>query len=141
MVETTSVVRRRARLRQALLVVQVAMTFVLLTGALLFLRSLRNLQSQPLGINAQNVVTAQITMGQQRYSSAVSRLAFSEQLEKKLKELPGITAAALSDSLPPTEPAGPRPFIALHAEGRPELSPEEGIGGIVAGGYVTAADV
>jgi putative ABC transport system permease protein len=137
LVTTTSVGRRRARLRQGLLIGQVAMTVVLLTGALLFLRSLRNLQTQPLGINIQNVVTAEITLGQQRYSTAASRLAFSEQLEKKLKELPGITAVALTDSLPPTEPARTMPFIALHAEGRPELTPEQGIGGIVGWRSVT----
>jgi putative ABC transport system permease protein len=137
LVATTSLGTRRARLRQALLMAQVAITVVLLAGALLFLRSLRNMQSQPLGINTQNVVTAEITMGQQRYSSAASRLAFSEQLEKKLKELPGITAAALSDSLPPTDPARTMPFIALHPGGRPDLSPEQGIGGIVGWRSVT----
>ena len=137
LVTTTSLATRRARLRQILLIAQVGVTVVLLAGALLFLRSLRNMQSQPLGMNTQNVVTAEITLGQQRYSSAASRLAFSEQLEKKLTELPGITAAALSDSLPPTEPARTMPFIALHAEGRPELSPEEGIGGIVGWRSVT----
>ena len=137
LVATTSLATRKARLRQALLIAQVGVTVVLLSGALLFLRSLRNMQSQPLGMNTQNVVTAEITLGQQRYSSAASRLAFSEQLEKKLNELPGITAASLSDSLPPTEPARTMPFIALHAEGRPELSPEEGIGGIVGWRSVT----
>jgi predicted permease len=137
LVTTTSLGTRKARLRQALLIAQVGMTVVLLAGALLFLRSLRNMQSQPLGMNTQNVVTAEITVGQQRYSTAASRLAFSEQLEKKLKELPGITEAALSDSLPPTEPARTMPFIALHAEGRPELRPEEGIGGIVGWRSVT----
>ena len=137
LVATTSLATRKARLRQALLIAQVGVTVVLLAGALLFLRSLRNMQSQPLGLNTQNVVTAEITLGQQRYSSAASRVAFSEQLEKKLNELPGITAAALSDSLPPTEPARTMPFIALHAEGRPELSQEEGIGGIVGWRSVT----
>src|SRR5260370_1313376 len=62
LVTTTSVGRGRARLRQALLIGQVAMTVVLLTGALLFLRNLHNMPSQPPGINDQNVVTAQITM-------------------------------------------------------------------------------
>ena len=137
LVATTSLATRKARLRQALLIAQVGVTVVLLAGALLFLRSLRNMQSQPLGMNTQNVVTAEITLGQQRYASAASRLAFSEQLEKKLTELPGITADALSDSLPPTEPARTMPFIALHAEGRPELGPEEGIGGIVGWRSVT----
>src|SRR4029077_3928693 len=137
LVATTVLATRKARVRQALLIAQVGTTVVLLAGAFLFLRSLRNMQSQPLGLNAQNVVTAEITLGQQRYSSAAARLAFSEQLERKLKELPGITAAALSDSLPPTEPARTMPFIALHAEGRPELRPEEGIGGIVGWRSVT----
>jgi putative ABC transport system permease protein len=137
LVATTALATRKARLRQILLIAQVGMTVVLLAGALLFLRSLRNMQSQPLGINTQNVVTAEITLGQQKYSSAASRLAFSEQLEKKLNELPGITAAALSDSLPPTEPARTMPFIALHPEGRPELSPAEGIGGMVGWRSVT----
>jgi putative ABC transport system permease protein len=137
LVATTALATHKARLRQTLLIAQVSMTVVLLAGALVFLRSLRNMQSQPLGLNTQNVVTAEITLGQQRYSSAASRLAFSEQLEKKLKELPGATAVALSDSLPPTVPARTMPFIALHAEGRPEASPEEGIGGIVGWRSVT----
>jgi putative ABC transport system permease protein len=110
---------------------------VLLAGALVFLRSLHNMQSQPLGLNTQNVVTAEITLSQQRYSSAAARLAFFEQLEKKLMQLPGSTAAAMSDSLPPTEPARTMPFIALHADGQPELSPAEGIGGIVGWRSVT----
>lgn len=137
LVATTALATRKARLRQTLLIAQVGMTVVLLAGAFVFLRSLRNMQSQPLGLNTQNVVTAEITLGQQRYSSAASRLAFSEQLEKKLKELPGATAVALSDSLPPTVPARTMPFIALHAEGRPEVGPEEGIGGIVGWRSVT----
>jgi putative ABC transport system permease protein len=137
LVATTALATHKARFRQTLLIAQVGMTVVLLAGALVFLRSLRNMQSQPLGLNTQNVVTAEITLGQQRYSSAASRLAFSEQLEKKLKELPGATAVALSDSLPPAVPARTMPFIALHAEGRPEASPEEGIGGIVGWRSVT----
>jgi putative ABC transport system permease protein len=137
LVATTVLATRKARVRQALLIAQVGTTVVLLAGAFLFLRSLRNMQSQPLGLNAQNVVTAEITLGQQRYSSAAARLAFSEQLERKLKELPGITVAALSDSLPPTEPARTMPFIALRADGQPELDPAEGIGGIVGWRSVT----
>jgi putative ABC transport system permease protein len=137
LVATTVLATRKARLRQVLLIAQVGMTVVLLAGALVFLRSLHNMQSQPLGLNTQNVVTAEITLSQQRYSSAAARLAFFEQLEKKLMELPGNTAAAMSDSLPPTEPARTMPFIALHADGQPELSPAEGIGGIVGWRSVT----
>ena len=91
---------RRSNLRNALMAVQVWMTLILVTGALLFLRTLRNLELQPLGMNTQNIVTAAITLGQQKYAQPAQRLAFFEQLEQKLQQLPGVAAVALSDSLP-----------------------------------------
>jgi predicted permease len=130
---------RKARLRQALLVGQVWMALVLLAGALLFVRSLLNLQSEPLGINIDNVVTAEFTLGQQKYSQAAQRLAFFEDVERKIEELPGVSAAALSDSLPPAEPVRTMPYIALHAQGEPELTPDQGIGGVIGWRAVTPA--
>jgi len=128
---------RRARLRQVLIFAQVWMTVILLAGALLFLRSLRNLQTEPLGMNTQNVVTAEFTLGQQKYPQATQQLAFFEELEGKLKQLAGIADVALTDSLPPRTPARTMPFIALVANGRPALSPQQGIGGVVGWRSVT----
>jgi hypothetical protein len=51
-------------------------------------------------MNTQNVVTADLTLGEQRYSGAAARLAFFDELERRLRQLPGLTAIALSDSLP-----------------------------------------
>ena len=127
----------RARLRQLLLVAQVWMAVVLLSSALLFVRSLRNLETEPLGMNTENIVTAQITLGQQKYSGARERLSFFEELEGKLKELPGTSSVALSDSLPPSATARTVPLVALQAEGRPPLAPEQGIGGVVGWRSVT----
>jgi predicted permease len=128
---------RRGRLRQIFLVAQAWMAVVLLAGALLFVRSLLKLQTDSLGINTENVVTAQITLGQSKYSEANERLAFFEQLEGKLKELPGVRAVALSDSLPPSTTARTVPFMALQVEGRPPLGVEQGIGGVVGWRSVT----
>ena len=128
---------RRERLRQVLLVGQVWMALVLLAGALLFVRSLLNLQSEPLGINVSNVVTAEFTLGQQKYSQAAQRLAFFEGVERKIEELPGVNSAALSDSLPPGVPVRTMPYIALHAQGEPELAPDQGIGGVIGWRAVT----
>lgn len=128
---------RRARLRQWLLVGQVWMAVVLLSSALLFVRSLLNLQSAPLGINASNVVTAEFTVGQQKYSQAAQRLAFFERVEGKLKELPGINSVALSDSLPPAAPARTMPYIALEAEGQSPLGENQGLGGVIGWRSVT----
>jgi putative ABC transport system permease protein len=137
LVAATAAGKRSARFRQLLLVGQVALTVVLLAGALLFLRSLHNLQTQPLGMNTQHVVTAQFTLGQQRYARPAQRLAFFEGLERALKQQPGISAVALSDSLPPNTPARTMPFIALQAEGQQPLGADQGIGGVVGWRSVT----
>ena len=136
LVTTTAAGARRARSRQILITAQVWMTVVLLAAAFLFLRSLRNLQNQPLGMNTQNIVTAEFTLGQQKYAQPAQRLAFFEQLEQQAKQLPGIGTVALSDSLPPGPPARTMPLIALDT-GRPPLAPEQGIGGVVGWRAVT----
>jgi predicted permease len=128
---------RKGRLRQVLLVGQVWMTVILLASSFLFLRSLRNLETASLGLSTQNIVTAQITLGQQKYSTAKQRLAFFEQLERTLSQLPGINSAALSDSLPPNPPNRTMPYMALQAQGEAPLAPGEGIGGVVGWRSVT----
>ena len=137
LVVTAAAGERRARLRQVLVVAQVWMAVVLLASALLFVRSLLNLETEPLGMNTQNIVTSQITLGQQKYSGAVERLRFFEELERKLKELPGFGAVALTDSLPPNAPARTMPYMALQGEGESPLGPEQGIGGVVGWRSVT----
>jgi putative ABC transport system permease protein len=128
---------QRARLRQLLLVAQVWIAVVLLSSALLFVRSLLKLEAEPLGMNTENIVTAQITLGQQKYFGAKQQLAFFEELERKLKALPGVSSVALSDSLPPSPPARTMPYVALQAEGQPPLPAEQGIGGVVGWRSVT----
>jgi putative ABC transport system permease protein len=134
---SASVGMRRGRLRQALLVAQVWMAVTLLGSASLFVRSLRNLETEPLGINTQNIVTAQLTLGQQKYPAAKQKLAFFEELERRLAALPGMSSVALTDSLPPGPPNRTMPYIALEPEGEPPLAASEGIGGIVGWRSVT----
>jgi predicted permease len=128
---------RRNRLRQLLMASQVWMAVILLASALLFVRSLLSLQTESLGMNTENIVTAQITLGQSKYPGPPQRLAFYEELERKLKDLPGISGVALSDSLPPSTTARTVPFVAVEAEGRPPLPPDQGIGGVVGWRSVT----
>lgn len=137
LVVKTMVGTRGARLRQMLLAAQVWMAVVLLASAMLFVRSLLRLETEPLGMNPANIVAAQITLGQQKYSGAAERLRFFEELERKLKELPGFASVALSDSLPPTPPTRTMPYVAVQGEGQPSLGPEQGIGGVVGWRAVT----
>ncbi len=124
----------RQRFRQALVTIQIAVSLVLLAGASLLLRSLWNLENQPLGMQAAGVLTASINLGQ-LYPQPASQLAFFEELESRLKRLPGIEALALSDSLPPGGPMHSTLYAAIEVEGRPRFM--EGTGGSVAWRSVT----
>ncbi len=96
---------RRSWFRQLLVVAQVAISLVLLAGAGLLLRSLWKLQNDPMGIETSHVITANLVLGQQRYPRPEQVVAFFDELEPRLRRLPGVTALALSDSLPPGGPA------------------------------------
>ena len=105
-------------LRQALVGAQIAISLVLLSAATLLARTLWNIESAPLGMQADNVMTASISIGPQRYPQRSRKLEFFEELEARIAKLPGVTVASISDSLPPMTPARSRPFAAIEAEGR-----------------------
>ncbi len=116
--------------RQGLVAAQVAVTLVLLTGAGLLLRSLWNLENQPLGIRPGGVLTATVTLGHVGYPEPVQRLAFFEELETRLRRIPGVAQVAFTDTLPPTgNLRGPMLYNAIDIEGRPRS--EDGTGGSV----------
>ena len=119
----------RSLLRQILVTSQIAVSLVLLTGAGLLLRSLWRLESVPLGMDAQNIVTAEITLGQYRYRQEPQQRAFFEQLQTRLKEIPGISSVALSDSVPPAGGMSVAIYSNIEIAGRPRTP--QGTGGMV----------
>ena len=125
----------RHTLRQGLVTIQIATSLVLLAGASLLLRTLWNLQYQPLGLQAQGVITANLTLGVQRYPQPAQQLAFYDELEARAKRLPGVTSFALSDSLPPGGMMRATVFASIVVEGRPRSA--EGTGGMVGWRAVT----
>ena len=62
--------------RHALVAAQICASLVLLTGASLLLRSLWNLQNQPLGMRTGSVLTASVTLGQKSYSEPAAPTRF-----------------------------------------------------------------
>ncbi len=125
----------RGWLRGALVTAQIAISVILLTGAGLLLRSLDNLERVPMGFESDHVITASFVLGRQRYSRDVDQLALFRELEQRLERLPGVSAAAVSDSIPPFGGTRGRPLSTIDVEGRPQ--PAEGSGGMVAWRYVT----
>jgi len=125
----------RGWLRGALVTAQIAISVTLLTGAGLLLRSLDNLERLPMGFESDRVITASFVLGRQRYSRDVEQLALFRELEQRLETLPGVSAAAVSDSIPPFGGTRGRPLSTIDVEGRPQRP--EGSGGMVAWRYVT----
>jgi putative ABC transport system permease protein len=119
----------RGLLRQMLVAAQVAVSVVLLTGAGLLLHSLWKLESVPLGMDVQSVVTAQIALAQYRYPKADQQVAFFDELETRLKRMPGVTALGISDTLPPSGGMQARIYSRIEVPGRPRTA--EGTGGMV----------
>jgi predicted permease len=125
----------RGLLRGGLVTAQIAVSVILVTGAGLLLRSLWNLERVPLGIERDRVMTAKFVLGRQRYTTGAQQLAFFDELERRLQTAPGVTAAAISDSLPPKGGTRGRPFATIEVEGKPRMP--EGTGGMVVWRYIT----
>ena len=91
--------RTTGRLRNALVVAQVAVCLVLLVGAALFLRSFIAAQSLSPGFDANGVVTASMDMFQSGYTGERLR-DFRRRTIDAMTALPGVTAAAFGSRLP-----------------------------------------
>jgi predicted permease len=90
-----SVAGRRSLLARSLLIVQVALSLVLLVGAGLFLRTLTNLRSVDVGFDPHNILLVRLTPATSGYDQAHTVELFRTLIEK-LGALPGVRAAALS---------------------------------------------
>ena len=91
---------RSRYLSAALVVSEMALAVVLLSGAGLMIRSFLNVASKPLGVDSNNVLTARINLRGAKYKSNDSQLAFFQQLQTRLQALPGVEYAALTSNLP-----------------------------------------
>lgn len=125
----------RPRLRQALLVAQLSVTLMLLAAAGLLLRSARNLQNQAFGINTDQLVTATVHFSWQSYPNGTKRMQFVDRLEERLKQIPGVNAVSVSDSVPPGGLEHDRIIGVIAVEGQPR--PEGGTGGNTVWRWVT----
>jgi predicted permease len=91
----------QVRLREWLVVSQVALAFVLLVGAGLLLVSFRQIQAIDLGVQPDNVLAFELNLPSARYDST-ARGRFYETLDSHLSTLPGVKAAGGISKLPAT---------------------------------------
>jgi predicted permease len=86
-------------LLRGLMVGQVALTFVLLAGAGLLIRSFLNLQAVDKGFRPSSTVSMNIRLDG-RYNRPERQIAFFRDLVQRTSALPGVDAAAAADHLP-----------------------------------------
>jgi predicted permease len=89
----------RFGLRQILVVAQVALSLTLLVGALLFARSLNNLATLDPGFRRDGILVADIDFSA-RHLPPESRMAFTDELLRRVRAIPGVDAAATAAIVP-----------------------------------------
>ena len=93
--------RAQGRVREGLVMSQVALAFVLLIGATLLIASFQKLQHVDLGVRPAKVLTFELQLPSARYDS-VARASFYETFAQKLMATPGVVAAGGISRLPAT---------------------------------------
>lgn len=90
------------RLRQVLVAAQFAIATPLLIGAALLLASLNELGRVDIGFNSHNLLTGSISLPDAQYAEPARVEAFWNELRRRVEALPGVTAVAYADGLPPS---------------------------------------
>ena len=102
------------RATSSLVVIQVALSMVLLAGAVLVSESLWKLTSENLGYRTDHLFTARIDLPQDAYASPASRSQFADRLQSRLNAIPGALSVAFGSDYVP------RGMHQLSVEGQPE---------------------
>jgi len=91
---------RDQKFRNALIVMEVAVAFVLLFGAGLMVRSLMNLQQVDLGVRTEDVLTARLDLNFSKYQNNETTRRFYRELLERLRAIPTVTAAGAGSTFP-----------------------------------------
>lgn len=109
--------RQAGRLRAGLLVAEVALSLVLLVGAVLLVDSFRRLQNVDPGFRSDNITTFFVGLPPGSYPDIEKQGSFFQNALEKLRAIPGVTHVAAASTLPATDNGNTRSPAAV--EGRP----------------------
>jgi putative ABC transport system permease protein len=116
---------KHRRLRNALVVFEVAMAMVLLASSTLMVRSFHRMQTVEAGFDADNVLTMETILSPTRYASDQETNAFYEQVLERVRTLPSVRSAAEVYPLPLNFESMSQSFT---IEGREPAQPGETLG-------------
>lgn len=118
--------RRRHRVRNALVIAEVALALLLLTSAGLLLKSFARLQDVNPGFNPHNVLTMEISLPTLKYNGNEAVVQFTDEAHRRVAAIPGVQAAAFTAILPLSGTNSDSSFaIEGRAGGPNEPSPDE----------------
>jgi putative ABC transport system permease protein len=112
----------RSKLRDWLVIGEIALALVLLAGAGLMVKSVSALMHQNPGFDSQNLLTFAVGLPDNLYKDDASALQFEQKFAAKLRALPGVQDAAVTSKLPVTGNGNTIRFI---VEGRPTAQGQE----------------
>jgi predicted permease len=92
---------RQAFLRKALVVAEVALSLMLLVGAGLMMRTFMAVQDVELGFRTDRLLTMRVPLPERRYPDRERRVAFFEELLRRVSAVPGVQAVGLNTGLHP----------------------------------------
>jgi putative ABC transport system permease protein len=116
--------RQSNRSRNAIVIGEIALSLVLVTGAGLVATSFQKVVKTDLGFQADHLLTLQVFLPSDRYpSKGQARRLFVEQVVKRLNAMPGVKSAALTNFLPLSGFWGTTNFLL-----RGQAAPQEGEG-------------
>jgi putative ABC transport system permease protein len=127
------------RLRQALVIGEIALSVVLLACAGALARSFARLQHVDPGFRAENVLTAQLApLPEARYPGGADVVAFYHGLLERVRVLPGVVAAAANSQIPLQQTGGTEAGLTIAGRGDLRL---KGNFQVVTPGYFRALEI
>jgi putative ABC transport system permease protein len=112
----------RHRVRNSLVIVEVALALMLLVSSGLMIRSFIRLQQVNPGFNPNNALAVNIALPGRKYQNSDQSLAFFERLIERTSALPGVVAVGATQSLPIQDDY----LLGFNIQGRPPVPPGEG---------------
>jgi len=97
---------RGIRYRSALVILQVALSVILLVGSGLLIRSFARLRGVDPGFRVENLLTATVSLPSDRYQEEELRVQFFQSLQEQIRALPGVETVGMIDRLPILQTAG-----------------------------------
>jgi putative ABC transport system permease protein len=113
---------RGNRIRGFLVIAEVAVSFILLIGAGLLINSFFHLRTLDPGFRVDHLLTAKVELSDTKYPDAPRRIAFFDEVVRRVHDLPGVQSVAAGGNLPFTYNGD---SMSIAAEGVPDPPPDQ----------------